>query len=213
MKKVYIFFFQTQFKTGKTIRFLTRNEYNHVAISFEPTTDEVYSYSRYRYHEPLCAGFGMESTDRYYGVDKMTNIKIHEYCVEDDHYERIRRSVAYYVENQKSTKYNFFDIVTYPFKKHVKLGPLIHTCISFLLELLEREDVKTIGQFEKTLPRESIIYEGPLDEFENGCPSKGDIDFFERRSKRVVLGTSVLAIGAICVSVLKKIAISVADLV
>ena len=155
----------------------------------------------------------MEATDRYYGVDQMTNIKVCEYCVEDDHYERIRNAVDYYLENREATRYNFFDIVTYPFKKHVSLDPLTHTCISFVMELLERKDVKTLGQLEKSLPAESIVYEGPLDEYEKGCPSKGDIDFFERRSKRVVLGTSVLAIGAICVSVLKKIAISVADLV
>ena len=213
MKNVYIFFFQTQFKTGKTIRFLTRNEYNHVGISFEPDTRLIYSYARYRYYEPLSAGFGIEATDRYYGCDKMTNIKVYEYAVEDDHYDRIREAIDYYLENKASTRYNYFDIITYPFKKHVRLDPTTHTCLSFLLELLERSDVKTIGQLERSLPSDSIIYEGRLDVFEQGSPSKSDIDFFEKRSRRVVLCASVLAMSALCASVVKKLIFFLEELV
>ena len=64
MKNIYIMLIETQFRTGKMIRFLTRNTYNHVAISFEPNTNLLYSYARYRYNEPLSAGFGIEYTDR-----------------------------------------------------------------------------------------------------------------------------------------------------
>ncbi len=204
MKKIYIFMFQTQFKTGKTIRMLTRNKYNHVCLSFEPNTKKLYSYSRYRYGEPLYAGFGIEDTDRYYGVDNMSDIKVYWYEVEDSHYERIQKAVDFYVENQSRTVYNFFDIVTYPFKKHIKLD-LTHTCISFVLEMLERDDVHTIGQFEKSLPEGSVIYEGRLDVFEHGCPTKGDIDFYEKRSCRTAIGASLLTICSLCTIAVKKI--------
>ncbi len=203
MKKIYIAFLQTQFKTGKTIRFLTHNKYNHVCISFEPSTKEMYSYARYNYHEPFMAGFGIEYTDRYYVAEEMTCIKLCEYPVDDAHYERIKEAVGYYKQNIDKTRYNFFDIIMYPFQKHVNLM-LAHTCISFVLELLERNDVHTIGQLEKSLPSDSVIFEGRLDEFENFSPSHGLTDFYEKRSRRVVVGASVLALGGLVASVFKE---------
>lgn len=203
MKKIYIAFLQTQFATGKTIRFLTRNTYNHVCISFEPSTKEMYSYARYNYHEPFLAGFGVEYTDRYYEIEEMSCIKMCEYPVEDDHYERIKEAISYYKQNIEKTRYNFLDVIMYPFQRHINLM-LTHTCISFVLELLERNDVHTIGQLEKSLPESSIIYEGRLDEFENFSPSRSDQDFYEKHSRRAVIGASVLVLGGLFASVAKE---------
>jgi hypothetical protein len=77
-----------------------------------------------------------------------------------------------------------------------------HTCISFLLELLEIRDVHTIAQLERTLEGREI-YEGPLDQFES-CPSRSPIDFFERRGRRLVYAQSAQVFLILTVSLLKK---------
>ncbi len=210
MKKIYIAFLQTQFKTGKTIRLLTHNRYNHVCISLYPSTKEMYSYARYNYHEPFMAGFGIEYTDRYYEAPEMSGIKMCEYTVDDDHYERIKEAISYYMQNIEKTRYNFFDVLMYPFQKHINIM-LTHTCISFVLELLERNDVHTIGQLEKSIPESDVIFEGRLDEFENFSPSRSVVDFYEKRSRRAVFGGSVLVLGGLCASVFREIMVTVVE--
>ena len=207
MKKIYVYLISTQFRTGKAIRVLTGNTYNHVAISFKPDTKLLYSYARYRYREPLSAGFGIEYTDRYYGIDEMADIKVYEYEVTDDHYNRIIKNLGYYIENQKSTKYNYLDILGYPFKKHLKLG-LTHTCLSFALELLEINDVFTIGQFEKALSKNKVLYEGPLDRFES-TPTSGDIDFFENRGGTRIFAAAARSLGILLERAMKKLVFAI----
>ena len=183
MKKVYVFFIATEFKTGKAIRLLTRNTYNHVAFSFDKNGSVLYSYARYRYHEPLLSGFGIEYTDRYQNTCDNVKIKVCEYCVSDAHYERIQWKINHYSENQDKTRYNFIDVVGYPFKFHLNIR-YHHTCISFLLELLERRDVHTIGALERKL-RANTIYEGTVGEFFSQV-SSGEIDFYEKRRKSLI---------------------------
>lgn len=180
MQKIYIFFLATDFKIGKAIRILTHNQYNHVAFSFSPSTQTLYSYARYRYHEPLLSGFGVEYTDRYEQTPGVF-VKVCAYPVTDAHYQRIQQRIAYYEALQEKTRYNFFDVLLYPLCHHVKLE-YTHTCISFILELLERTDLHTIGQLRKAL-EDCALYEGPLSEFEQQA-SRGEIDFFEKRSRR-----------------------------
>lgn len=202
-KKVYIFFFETPFRTGKVIRFLTRNKYSHVALSFKPDTKCIYSFARQRYHEPFMAGFGVESTDRYARFDGAPiNIRVCEYKVAEDMYRRMKLAIAKYRAVQSLTRYNFIDLLTYPFGKHIKLE-YTHTCVSFLAEIIEREDLRTIGQLQREL-EDRIIYEGPIDGFEK-FPSRGSFDFYERRAHWLVYASSAAVMGSLAVRVVRKI--------
>ncbi|NCB51404.1 MAG: hypothetical protein EOM54_05925 [Clostridia bacterium] len=201
MKNIYVFFFATQYKTGKAIRLMTRNRYSHVALSFDPDTQALYSYARYRYHEPLISGFGIEYTDRYAAFGQTVDIKVCEVPVYDELYARILQKIEFYKENQSSTRYNFVDVLTYPFSRHVELE-YTHTCISFLAELLEMQDIHTIPQLEKKFAAQ-VVYEGPLHEFES-CPSQNPIDFFEKRRRSVVYAQSAHVFLILTVSLIKK---------
>lgn len=196
MKTVYVFFIASRFGAGKAIRLLTRNKYTHVAVSFEPSTCLLYSYARYRYHEPFLSGFGVEYTDRY-AAGEPVDIKVCAYPVTDEHYERIRRRIAFYMSHREETRYNFFDLFTYPFGRHVELR-FTHTCISFLLELLERPEIHTIRSLEDALA-DSVVYEGPLRNFETEA-SHGPEDFFQRRRRAMVFARSGLMLVGLTAS-------------
>lgn len=187
MPKVYVFFIATEFKTGKAIRLLTRRDYNHVAFSFRPDGGVLYSYARYRYHEPMLSGFGVEYTDRYALDADRVGLRVCELEVSEQHIERIHARLARYAAVRDSTRYNFLDLLVYPFHRHVRLE-YTHTCISFLLELLELGQVHTIGQLENLLA-ENTIFKGLLADY-FPVLTHGPVDFFERRPRRMVAAAS-----------------------
>ena len=183
MPHVYVFFLATAFKTGRTIRLLTRRPYNHVAFSFTPEGDALYSFARYRYHEPLLGGFVWEATDRYEPQADRVGLRVCRVAVSQQLYDRLQQRIRHYCLMQPHTSYSFADLLVYPFRRHIRLA-YTHTCISFLSELLELPQIHTIGQLENLL-REQIIYTGTLGDSVTRF-SHGPIDFFERRSRRVV---------------------------
>lgn len=183
MKNIYVFFIATEFKTGKAIRLLTRGKYNHVAFSFSPSISKLYSYSRYRYYEPLISGFGIEYTDRYTYTREDVKIKVCKYEISDEHYNRIKEKIELYSIKEDETQYNFLDLITYPFNVHIDME-YTHTCISFLLDLLEINNIHTIGQLEKKIG-DNTVYEGKLWDYEQTI-TKGPKDFFERRGRVTV---------------------------
>ncbi len=166
---------------------MTKNTYNHVAFAFDPFADKLYSYARFRYNEPFLAGFGIEFTDRYVGNLHNTFIKICEYSVDDEFYDRLKDKIEEYVTNQELTQYNFFSLFTYPFHRSIDL-PYTHTCVSFLSELLEMPAGIKISEFEDMLDH-NIVFQGSLDDFiktNNLELNSGDIDFYEKRRFRTV---------------------------
>ena len=203
MKNVYVFFFATQFKTGTAIRMVTRNKYNHVAFSFTPDTECLYSYARYRYHEPLLSGFGREATDRY-APTRGVEIRVCEVSVTDEQYAQIQEKISHYQEMAAKTRYNFFDLIIYPiplWRRHVNLQ-YTHTCLSFLCELLDMQEVHSITTLQEKLS-DCIFYEGLLSDFEVK-PSQGMIDFYERRSRRSVWKRNGILIASLTLSLLRS---------
>ena len=161
MKELYIVFIASNYKTGKTIRFLTGKKYNHVAIALSPELSEFYSFARSNHYEPLSGGYQIESPERYLkGENVGSEIKVCKIRVSDKKFDRITNKLHQYRLNKDDTLYNFFDIVTYPFKKHLCLKNA-HTCVSFVQEVLEIDFFLSIGRLEYIL-RNNVIYEGKI---------------------------------------------------
>lgn len=179
MKKIYIVFIASNFKSGKLIRFFTRGRYNHIAFSHEPYISEVYSFARYNYYESLLGGFGPEYSNRYLCQGKDIAIKICQYDVAEGHYERIKEKLDYY--GKTKTRYNILSVLTYPLKKQVEL-PDTHTCISFMLELLELNNNITINKLETMLSK-SVIYEGNLSNRLSYVAALDEDEFFVRKKR------------------------------
>lgn len=188
MKKIYIVFIASNFKSGKLIRFFTRGKYNHVAFSNEPYVSELYSFARYNYYESLLGGFGPEYSNRYLSEGRDIKIKVCQYEVTQEHYERIMEKLDYY--GQAKTRYNILSVLTYPFKKQVDL-PNTHTCISFMLELLELEKSITINKLEEMLSS-NVIYEGNLSNRLSYIAPPDEDEFFVRKNPIVVWGKTCL---------------------
>lgn len=188
MKKIYIVFIASNFKSGKIIRFFTRGIYNHVAFSHEPYVSALYSFARYNYYESFLGGFGPEYSNRYLSQGKDIKIKICQYEVTEEHYERIKDKLEYY--GQAKTRYNILSVLTYPLKKQVEL-PDTHTCISFMLELLELDKNITINKLESMLTKDTI-YEGNLSDRLSYVAPPDEDEFFVRKNRFKVWGKTCL---------------------
>lgn len=184
MRKIYIVFIASNFKSGKAIRFFTRGKYNHVAFSHEPYISKVYSFARYNYYESFLGGFGAEYSNRYLNEGKDIRIKICEHEVTEEHYARILDKLNHY--EQAKTRYNLLSVLAYPFNKQVDL-PDTHTCISFMLELLELDKSITINKLEKNLWK-NTIYEGNLSKRLSYRADEDEDGFFEPKNPLVVWG-------------------------
>ena len=57
---LYVVFSATPYRMGKLIRFVTREPYNHVAISTEASLTRMYSFARRFYRTPFYGGFVTE---------------------------------------------------------------------------------------------------------------------------------------------------------
>lgn len=181
MKRIYIVFIASSYKTGNAIRMLTGGTYNHVALALEDSLNVLYSYSRSNFFEPLNGGYQKETPSRYFANHKDAQIRVCEYMVEDDHYQRIQEALMDYGKNQRETCYNFADLLVYPFKIHIPLSRM-HTCISFVTELLEIHRFMSIGQLENQC-KQHTIYEGSMKECVNEIQSKVEVNFFVRDTK------------------------------
>ena len=179
MKKLFVVFVASNYKTGNVIRFITRGKYNHVAIALDDSLHTLYSYARNNYFEPLNAGYQHETPSRYLMNGKDTQIKICEYLVDDNHYEHIVNAIGEYSKNQSCTLYNFADLLMYPFKVHIPIN-LTHTCVSFVSKLLEVKQFMSLKQLEKKF-KKGTVYEGSMKEYV-GDYSQVEVNYFTRNT-------------------------------
>lgn len=195
MKNLYVIFIASNYRTGRLIRFLTGGRYNHVAISLTPDISEFYSFARTNYYEPFSACYQIETPYRYLeNCSKPTDIEVCEISVDDDKYSRILERISEYNQKQEKTLYNYFDILAYPFRKHLKL-PDAHTCLSFVQELLEENDYMTISGFERKLHYLSV-FEGKISE---RCKKfNKEKVYFNRNSKYKKYKRYALNMGKLC---------------
>lgn len=203
MKDVYIVFIASNFKTGKAIRFLTRGRYNHVALSFEPVIDTLYSYARYNYYEPILGGYGAEYPNRYLANGEDVPVRVCRYPVTDEHYQRIKDSLQVHEEQKTDTRYNFFSLVTYPFGVDLHIHGA-HTCISFLRELLEIEGFVSINRLARILEND-IVFEGNLSGTIEPMSPEKDAQFYIRHKRLQIWYKSCLYMAGLFLSLAEKI--------
>ena len=91
MNKIYVVLSATPTKIGMMIRTLTRSSFNHASISLTRDLSEMYSFARYRAHNPLVGGFIQEFPQRLtLGKDRDVQIKVFEISVSDIQYQSIK---------------------------------------------------------------------------------------------------------------------------
>ena len=163
-KKIYVIFSSTPLKIGKFIRIVTRNKYNHVSISLDPTFQSMYSFARYYKRIPLYGGFVKESSLRYRNKNKYATIKVCELDISYDKYVFIKNYLQQLENSSNEYLYNIFSAIFTPLKKKVSIYKSF-TCIEFVIDTLSKIDTGidsnkfySIHDLEKYL-QDKVVYE------------------------------------------------------
>jgi|GEM_PF-1156458 len=206
MKKVYIVFLASNFKSGKFIRFITRGRYNHVALSLTPEIAKMYSFARSNYYQPMLGGFEIELPDRYITGVLDVETKICAYEVSDERFEEICTRLGYMTENKRKTHYNALSLLTYPFSRTVKIEHT-YTCIDFLTELLGIGQGYTIGKLERQLS-DNTVYVGALSNALMLPSVPPSTEFYSKRSIAVTWLKTIVLIAILCGIFVRNVSIS-----
>ena len=206
---VYIVFSATPTGMGRLIRLATRNQYNHVSLSFEADIQKLYSFARYHRTIPLYGGFVVESVLRYGALAGRSRVKICRLTVEEPYFTYLRNHLDRLWNEREEYIYNTPAALASLARLRADI-PRAYTCASFIQEELARcrlegvdpDCCPTIRRLERLLDS-YVVYEGPLPASpapaewgEDAFPRETTIGYavyttarhFSRLAKRVLLG-------------------------
>lgn len=146
-KEFYIVFSQTNTVLSRIIKFITRNEYSHVSISFDKKCNTMYSFGRKYDRNPFYGVFKVENING--GLFKKTNAKVAIYKVKvsKEKYDIIKRNIK---EIEKDNKgYNIFGLVLALFNYRITRKK--YYCSEFVYKVLSNNNAKSIKLTNKAI--------------------------------------------------------------
>ncbi len=133
MKSVYVMFSRTASYTGKLIRLVTKNKYNHISLCLSEEFSVLYSFARHFNRAPFYGGLVEESPLRYANAP----VKVCKLDIEDSQYNAIVNELNMALENKGDYIYNFLSAAVFPFHKRVEINSA-YTCVEFVVYLLAK---------------------------------------------------------------------------
>lgn len=112
VKNIYILLTDTGTLFSRAIKMFTKAPLNHASIAFDSELTELYSFGRKNPNNPIIGGFVKESV---YGslirCDRsVTRCALYKITVDAQVYERIRRYIRNFEENQELYRYNLLGL-------------------------------------------------------------------------------------------------------
>lgn len=153
-KKIYLGFSQTNTILSRTIKFITKNEYSHVSISFDKECKIMYSFGRKYDINPFYGIFKIENLSK--GLFKKTNAKIaiYELEVNEKVYKNIKKNIK--VIEQENEGYNILGLLLAIFGFRIKRNK--YYCSEFVYKVLSDDNVRLIKKTKKCI-RPIYIYD------------------------------------------------------
>ena len=133
-RKIYIVLSDTSTLLSRTIQLYTRQEYNHVSISFDPLLKEMYSFGRKKENNPFNGGFVHENTGSK--IFREANCLIYTCHVTDEQYTQLRNTINHFLTYQDAYKYNFLGLIALACHFKVKRSNA-YFCSQFIATLFE----------------------------------------------------------------------------
>ena len=141
MKKIYVLLMHTKTIPARFIKFITRYEYSHVAISLDKTCETIYSFGRKKVNSILDSGFSIEKKEgEFFKKFNKTRCKIYELEISDEKYENLKEVLKEMELNIDTYKYDFLGIVVRFFKIPVTFKNK-YVCSYFVASVLEKSNI------------------------------------------------------------------------
>lgn len=138
MEKIYIVLSQSYTVLAKLIKFVTKDKYSHISLSFDEECTNMYSIGRKYTYCPFIGEYKEESIyDGVFNLNKNAEILIYELNVTKNQYENIRKLLSKYGNSSKG--YNFIGLILAIFNK--KINRKKYYCSEFIYKILSDEGV------------------------------------------------------------------------
>ena len=149
MKKIYLLLAQSDTFVSETIRFVTRDPYNHAAIGVDDSLTYFWTFGRKLRFFPVVGGFIREKLkEGMYRHHPKTQCIISSLEVTDEEYERVCTTIRHYLHHRKEYRYNhaalFGGLIDKPYYLKKR-----HTCAEFVATVIQ---MSGIYKFAKPLP-------------------------------------------------------------
>lgn len=169
-RNIYILLTDTGTWFSRMIKCYTKAPYNHASISLDENLEELYSFGRKVYYNPLSAGFIKEGVDRgVFLYKKNTECIIYKMVVSESQYDEILKRIAQFKYFEDQYRYNLLGVMGIAMNKRI-IRKNAFTCSQFVASMIATSG---IHEFEKyielitpnditKIPQLQLIYEGKL---------------------------------------------------
>lgn len=156
---LYVMISRTDTGIGKVIRRISHYNYNHVALTLDPTFRSWVAFARYMHDAPLYAGFVNEPVERYLAKGEHIDVRIFRVKISEQKYMKLKQLFAIAGEQNTGLVYNYLSVLAAIFGRDVHVYGA-YTCLSFACTVLGKQ-FKTIKALDSYLAP-CMIYEGEL---------------------------------------------------
>ena len=141
MKKIYILLMHTNTYPSKFVKFMTKYQYSHVALSLDKSCNTLYSFGRKRPETIIDGGFSIENKDgKFFEKFKNAECKIYELEIEDEKYENLKSAINNMEENKDEYKYDFIGTAFRYFNIPITFKNK-YVCSYFVASILEENNI------------------------------------------------------------------------
>ena len=158
-RALYLMLSHTATGMGKTIRFFTRYEYNHVSLTLDPTFQSWVSFARYVQQVPLAGGFVLETAQRYSSIEGPVPVKIYRVALSESRYQQLLHLFAKAGNPDSGLIYNTFGALATVIGCHFSL-PGAYTCLDFASTVLGQR-FKSIQDLDESM-QDQLVFQGDL---------------------------------------------------
>lgn len=172
-RSIYILLTDTGTWFSRMIKMYTKAPYNHTSLSLDENLEELYSFGRKVYFNPLSAGFVKEGIDRgVYLYKKNTKCIVYKMNVDDAQYQKIMKNIAEFKYFKDQYRYNLLGIMGIAMNKRI-IRKNAYTCSQFVAFMLAASGIHVFDKYIEMItpeditkiPKLQLIYEGKLHDY------------------------------------------------
>ena len=139
--KIYILEMHTYTIPSRIIKFFTKYEYSHIALSFNKKCNKIYSFGRRDCNNIFNSGFTCEKKNgEFFKKFNNTHCRIYEVVVDKEKYYKLKKIINEIEKNKDLFKYDYIGICLRYFKIPIAFKNK-YVCSYFIAELLEEVDI------------------------------------------------------------------------
>lgn len=173
-RNIYILLTDTGTWFSRLIKFYTKAPYNHASISLDDNLEELYSFGRKVYYNPLSAGFIKEDLNQgVFLYKKNTKCILYKIAISENQYEEIFQEIDQFKCSPQHYRYNLLGVMGIALNKRI-VRENAFTCSQFVASVLTASGIYAFEKYTELITPEDItkipqlqfIYEGKLSDYQ-----------------------------------------------